>query len=164
MLNIFITNLSKYNEGYLIGEWANLPMEENELNELCKKILGNDEELFITDYENDYGLNISEFDSIPRLNKIAEELEPLNDEQKKVYAVLRENFIEHDEALRKVLNGEYWTIKANSLLELGFALEDLDFIDIPARIARYFDYEAYARDFLLNTSHYQEDDLYIFEN
>ncbi|MEE7988226.1 antirestriction protein ArdA, partial [Clostridioides difficile] len=31
MLNIYITNLGKYNEGELIGEWAELPVNEEEL-------------------------------------------------------------------------------------------------------------------------------------
>lgn len=25
MFNIYVTNLGKYNEGYLIGEWVSLP-------------------------------------------------------------------------------------------------------------------------------------------
>ena len=31
MINIFITNLGKYNEGELIGEWVTLPISEEEL-------------------------------------------------------------------------------------------------------------------------------------
>lgn len=31
MMNIYLTNLGKYNEGYLIGEWVELPITEDEL-------------------------------------------------------------------------------------------------------------------------------------
>ena len=56
---VFITNLGKYNEGYLLGEWVTLPTTRDELKEVFKRIgIGrNDEfgqtyeEWFITDYE-----------------------------------------------------------------------------------------------------------------
>lgn len=38
MMNIFITNLGKYNEGELIGEWATLPISKEELQELFERI------------------------------------------------------------------------------------------------------------------------------
>lgn len=62
MLNIYITNLGKYNEGELIGEWAELPVNEEELQEILNRIGINEEyeEYFITDFETDIeGLEIS---------------------------------------------------------------------------------------------------------
>jgi hypothetical protein len=49
-MKIFIINLVKYNQGILKGEWVSLPMDEKRLQSKIKKILGNDEEFFITDY------------------------------------------------------------------------------------------------------------------
>ena len=37
MLRIFLTNLGRYNEGRLIGEWVELPCTDNEL-EAVKEI------------------------------------------------------------------------------------------------------------------------------
>lgn len=34
MLKIYLTNLGKYNEGYLIGEWVTLPIDDDELEEV----------------------------------------------------------------------------------------------------------------------------------
>lgn len=53
MLNIFITNLGKYNEGKLVGEWLKLPVSEEEFKAAKKRIGINEhyEEYFISDYE-----------------------------------------------------------------------------------------------------------------
>ncbi|MCI6825117.1 MAG: antirestriction protein ArdA [Ruminococcus bromii] len=33
ILSIYLTNLGKYNEGYLIGEWLNLPATDDEIED-----------------------------------------------------------------------------------------------------------------------------------
>ena len=33
MMNVFVTNLGKYNEGELIGEWVELPGSEKSISE-----------------------------------------------------------------------------------------------------------------------------------
>lgn len=38
MLKVFITNLGMYNEGILCGEWIELPIEEEDLNEVLDKL------------------------------------------------------------------------------------------------------------------------------
>lgn len=55
MLKIYLTNLGKYNEGYLVGKWVELPATDEELEEAKKEIGINQqyEEWFITDYESD---------------------------------------------------------------------------------------------------------------
>lgn len=49
----FVTNLGKYNEGYLVGEWVKFPITNEEMQEVFKRIGINRryEEWFITDYE-----------------------------------------------------------------------------------------------------------------
>ena len=37
-MKIFITNLGKYTEGYLIGKWVKLPVSEDKLNEVLEAI------------------------------------------------------------------------------------------------------------------------------
>ena len=34
----FITNLGKYNEGYLVGEWVKFPITNEEMQEVFKRI------------------------------------------------------------------------------------------------------------------------------
>ena len=85
-MKIFITNLGKYTEGYLIGKWVKLPVSEDKLNEVLEAIGINEyyEEYFITDYENDIvgiGDVISEYSSVQALNELAQRLEDLSDDE-----------------------------------------------------------------------------------
>ena len=55
----FVTNLGKYNEGELVGEWVKFPTTEEEMKKVFERIgIGSTdefghvyEEWFITDYE-----------------------------------------------------------------------------------------------------------------
>lgn len=83
MLNIFLTNLGKYNEGELIGEWVSLPCPD--FDEVFERIGVSDEpdrygryyeEWFITDYETDCeGMTVDEYADLDELNEMAEALE-----------------------------------------------------------------------------------------
>ena len=70
---IYLTNLGKYNEGELIGQWLNVPCSNDEFKQALSNI-GVDgvqyEEYFITDYE--YIKGISEYSNIQEVNEIAE--------------------------------------------------------------------------------------------
>ena len=75
MIQVYLTNLGKYNEGYLIGKFIKLPIKEEHFEKALKEI-GIDgveyEEYFITDVESDIsGLSevITEYTSIKALNE-----------------------------------------------------------------------------------------------
>ena len=77
VLEAFVTNLGRYNEGFLIGEYLKLPATTEEVQALLKGI-GVDgvryEEIFITDYEcHVSGLYdvLGEYESIDELNYLA---------------------------------------------------------------------------------------------
>ena len=38
MINVYITNLGKYNEGHLIGKWLELPASNEEIEKVLKEI------------------------------------------------------------------------------------------------------------------------------
>ena len=38
-MKIFITNLGKYCEGYLVGKWVQLPISDDKLDEVLKEII-----------------------------------------------------------------------------------------------------------------------------
>lgn len=72
MLKIFLTNLGKYNEGHLIGEWVSLPIDNDKLEEVKKRIGINKhyEEMFVTDYECDIdGVKVNELTTLKNLTK-----------------------------------------------------------------------------------------------
>lgn len=86
MLEAFITNLGRYNEGYLDGAYLKLPAEKEDVQALLKKIHVDGiryEEIFITDYETDVpGLYdcLGEYESIDELNHLAHVLQEVEDQ------------------------------------------------------------------------------------
>ena len=147
-LMAYVTNLGKYNEGELLGEWVDFPVSEEELDEVFARI-GIDgkyyEEYFITDYEGIWaGSMKDEYISIERLNDIAETLQEFDEdvlaaalEYWTLYDVLEMNPIDlmiysdvHDEYDL----GYYW-LEESGCYNLG---NDI--------LRRYFDYEAFGRD------------------
>ena len=74
MLNIWVGNLGKYNEGKLKGGWLELPKEKEEIDEFLKEVVGLNEEYeeyMINDYETDLPYKINEYESIKMLNLLA---------------------------------------------------------------------------------------------
>ena len=144
MTNIYLTNLGKYNEGILIGEWLALPATEEEIEETKKRIGINKhyEEFFITDYECDY-MEIGEFDNLKELNEKAEFFEKLY--YKNIFKALC-NYYGFEEAKELMLSGDYsvWNncTTATEVAEL-YVEENYQ---IPENLRCYFDYEALGRD------------------
>ena len=95
MLNVWIGNLGKYNEGELVGEWLELPVSKKELDtflrekvglqlkqEEVEKALTEDgvcyEEYMINDYETDLPIKVSEYSNLNMLNLLAKASEKVN--------------------------------------------------------------------------------------
>lgn len=150
MLKIFLTNLGKYNEGYLIGEWVTLPVDDDELEEVKKRIGINEhyEEMFITDYESDIdGVEVNEYSDVDELNEIAEMLEELNNDDIEIIGALMSDGYSFDEAIDKkddviVFYG------CNDMEDVAIHYcEECGILDgIPEHLRSYFDFVAYGRD------------------
>lgn len=147
-MEIYLTNLGKYNEGYLVGEWVHLPVSDDDLRAVFDRIGINKEyeEFFITDYENS-PICINEYDSIEQLNILAEKIESLSD----VDNLILEYLINYEslnicEAIEEFDEGNYcyyWDVMDE--LDLGYRVSE-DW-DIPEHLASYIDYEAIGRDY-----------------
>ena len=160
-MKIFITNLGRYNEGYLVGKWVKLPVCEDVLDKVLKEI-GIDEyyeEYFITDYENEIigiGDVISEYSSVQALNELAQRLEELSDDEAdKLGAVLEyeacRSVSDVLELLDKLDEFDLLTDVTDDE-ELGYYYaEEYCCIDIPESIQPYFDYEKFGRDVRLQS-------------
>jgi antirestriction protein len=157
MLKGYITNLGKYNEGHLIGKYIEFPIDEDELNEVYKEIgichYDEDgefvntgyEEIFFTDWECDFSHNFGEYESIDRINEIAETLEEWDADVLQaaceiwdINEVLEHNADEYQ--LYTDINtdydlGYYWVVESGCY--------DLDKM---GNLANYIDYEAFGRD------------------
>ena len=73
MISVYLTNLGKYNEGDLVGEWLQLPCKNSEIQACLDRIGINDEyeEYFITDYEINFDYKLGEYENIYMLNTLA---------------------------------------------------------------------------------------------
>lgn len=151
MLKIYLTNLGKYNEGELLGEWVELPVSQDELKEVFKRIGINEqyEEYFITDYECDF-YEVGEYENLDTLNEIAEKLNELEEEESTVAkALMSECGYTLDEAIEKVNNGDYRIYSdCNDMTDVAYeVVEECGYLNnVPENVARYFDYEAFGRD------------------
>ncbi len=148
MIKIFITNLGKYNEGYLVGEWIALPADKEAVQALFDRIGINEEyeEYFITDYETDLPIDIGEYENVFRLNELAEQLSELSEHELKKYkAILETGFwSKHDDIINRL---DYYNLMEDIKTCTDYAgmLIDDD-TNIPEFIKGYINYERYGRD------------------
>lgn len=149
MLKIYITNLKKYNEGLLIGEWVDLPISDEELAAVFGRI-GIDEEhqeYFISDYESNInGLKVNEYEDINSLNDIAESIEDMNDLDMKIYRALLKNGYDVIDAIDAMSDCTYYD-GCYDMEDVAIKyVQDLGLLDeAPAILINYFDYEAFGR-------------------
>lgn len=142
---VFITNLGKYNEGELVGKQLDLPCAdlEAELAEIGVAPGTQYEEYFITDYENEVGYEVHEYENVWALNELAERLDDVRD----VDWLLAYMDVTGEELETAIDNYE-----EHSSFYPGQTLEDVaydlihDCYKLPEIAERYFDYEAFARD------------------
>lgn len=81
-VRIWVGSYGYYNEGYLVGDWFSLPMDNDELwagiKDACK-VDRFHEEVGCFDHECDVpGVNMDEYDSIDDLNAMAAALDAMN--------------------------------------------------------------------------------------
>ena len=71
-INVFVSNLAKYNDGELTGQWTTLPVDDVN-KDILEPIDAVGKEWFISDYEAPF--KIGEYDNLYALNELAEALE-----------------------------------------------------------------------------------------
>lgn len=163
MMNIYLTNLGKYNEGELIGEWVELPVSQEELQKVFERIGINEEyeEYFITDYECDF-YEVGEYESLDTLNEIAERIEELGEEESEVVKVLMSELgYTLDEAIDKVNSGNYRIYSdCDDMTDIAYrVVEECEYLNnVPDNVARYFDYESFGRDLGIEGTYIFTDD------
>ena len=165
----FITNLGKYNEGALVGEWVKFPTTAEELKKAFERIgigakddFGQTyEEWFITDYDcyvdGLYDL-LGEYANLDELNYLASKLDDMSqDEYERFQAAVEIG--DHTGSIQELINltenldcyDVYPDIHDHD--DLGrYYIEELDAMQVPEHLRNYIDYEAYGRDIALEES------------
>ena len=158
----YVTNLGKYNEGALVGEWVKFPTTYEHLQEVFERI-GIDsvryEEWFITDYDCYVdGLHqvLGEYESLDELNYLAAGIEAMD----------QNNFARFEAAIGM---GDY-AHSAKDLINLTenldkyevypgvhdhddlgrLYIEEYGAMEVPDHLRNYIDYEAYGRDIAMD--------------
>ena len=158
-MKVFLTNLGKYNEGELVGMWLELPSTEEELNAALRDIgVGEKyEEYFLTDYENDMGLEIGEYESLNTLNEVANLISSLNGHGlKTLKAVIQLESPAVSDIPDIIDRLDEYTLHTDihDDEDLGrYYIHELGCYDLESmgRLAKYLDYEAYGRDIRLES-------------
>lgn len=110
----FITNLGKYNEGELVGEWVKFPTTSEELQKVFERIgigskdeFGNPyEEWFISDYDcyvDGLYEKLGEYENLDELNYLASKLDELDDHDYNHFQAAMQ-ISDYSERLRIMLN------------------------------------------------------------
>ena len=165
----FITNLGKYNEGELVGEWVKFPTTAEELKKVFNRIgIGQKddfgqpyEEWFITDYDCYVGAlydKLGEYENLDELNYLASKLEEMGQGEYAQFQAAME-VGDHSGSLQEIINltdnldcyDLYPSIQDYD--DLGrYYIEELDAMQVPEHLRNYIDYEAYGRDVALEES------------
>ena len=174
----FITNLGKYNEGELVGEWVKFPTTAEEMKEVFKRIgIGQRddfgqpyEEWFITDYDCYVdGLydKLGEYESLDELNYLASKLDEMSDSE---YAQFQAGMEmgDHCGSLQEIINltenldcYEVYPHIAD-YDDLGrYYIEELEVMQVPEHLQNYIDYEAYGRDVAMDENGSFTDQGYV---
>ncbi len=145
---IFLTDLSAYNQGYLVGEWIDLPCDN--LHEKLAAILkegeavcndGTHEEYFITDYESLF--TIHEFEDINLVNDKAATLETLDETELKKLKFLEWQGEDFSNALEKL--DDVMIYENMSFEDLAYELVDESW-EVPEHLLNYIDYDKFASE------------------
>lgn len=169
----FITNLGKYNEGELVGEWVKFPITNDEMQEVFKRIgiARRYEEWFITDYEcPDPGIydTLGEYESLSELNYLANQIMELDESEEFWQTVL--DLGEYTGSVQDLINltenmdcFDYLPGVTDDS-DLGYYwIEESGCYDTKAMgaLSNYIDYESFGRDIRFNESGLFTDNGYI---
>ena len=174
MLKVYLTDLTAYNNGFLVGQWITLPCDFlhqaisevlTEGEHICSKNLKffeHHEELFITDYEwesvdleNIEPFVVGEYDNIYDLNDKAALLVDLEERDLKIVShLMRNNGYAFEEAITKKEEVIFYEKMSLEDVAYEFAEEGL-FGDISPTLFNYVDFKALG-EALLYDGYYEE--------
>ena len=168
IIEAFITNLGKYNEGTLAGEWVSFPATLEDIQKVFERVgIGTKnkdgsiyEEWFITDYNcNVDGLakniDFGEYESLDELNYLASKISELNSYGlEKFQGALEAG--DYTGSIKDVINltdnldkyEVYPDVK--NCEDLGiYYVDEIGAVKVPDELRYYIDYESYGRDIAL---------------
>lgn len=157
----WVGNLGKYNEGELVGEWVDFPIDEEDWEEVMKRIhigeqvdpddprFGVYEEIFFADYDSKLPLfeMFGEYPRVEQLNELAEDVADADEEV--LLAMLSEYAVDIGQAIDTYKSGN-WRLYPNcddmSDVAKQCAEDDPCYFEAPDFMRRHFDFKHYGEE------------------
>ena len=168
VIEAYVTNLGKYNEGELVGEWVKFPVSKEEMSAVLDRIgIGAEyEEIFITDYDTSlYGVSsqLGEYENLDKLNYLAGVIAELDASDREKYeAVLESGLSLGQDGIDGLINLAYNLDNYDMLPgvededDLGRYYAELmygeDMEKKMGELANYIDFARYGSDCQINES------------
>ena len=175
MVDVFITDLYAYNNGFLVGEWVSLPLDSAKLTYKIREILAEGQlqcksnqhhtEWFITDYEWTDATSmftVDEYADVFALNDLVDELSGLSEHELLQCQFLLHEGYDFEYAIANYEDISIYDYRSSSSFKDIYELlaEDLVdegcFGDIPANLTYYIDYSAIGRDLSMDYTEFQD--------
>lgn len=175
-LKAYVTNLGKYTEGELVGEWVTFPIAQDELNQVLERIgIGTRgeygqsyDEYFITDYDGNLPKavfdELGEYPSIEKLQVFGEvfnQINELGEQGRDIFEGLTEQFSFMDAAENLLNDRAYFMEGVGNNYDLGEYIVREFYEDgetFPRDKAElYFDYEKFGQAVREDYDAYNED-------
>lgn len=143
-MRVYIANLGKYNEGYLVGDWFSFPLDEEEIAERIG-LNAEYEEYAVHDTDN-FPCEVCEYTSIRELNNLYEMINELDD-----YIIDQLNeFISYYGTLEELVDHKddiHFYPNCDSMEDVArYYADELQMLgEIPPSLQEFIDYEAYGR-------------------
>ena len=158
----FISNPALYSAGHLVGETLHFPTNTEEVQSLLKRI-GVDgvrcQEYFIISFDSDIlGLYdyLGEYENIDELNHLAHLLKELSPSERETLEAVMDSG-QHCGSVQDLINltqnldcYDFHPGVDNEEMLGRLYVEDMESLEVPDNIKRYFDFEAYGRDISIN--------------
>ena len=183
IIEAFITNLGKYNEGTLAGEWVSFPATLEDIQKVFERIgIGTKnkdgsiyEEWFITDYNCNVdvlakNIDFGEYESLDELNYLASKINELNSYGlEKFQGALEAG--DYTGSIKDVINltdnldkyEVYPDVK--NCEDLGiYYVDEIGAVKVPDELRYYIDYESYGRDIALDENGQFTESGYVRDN
>ena len=157
-IRVWVGDLHEYNCGRLVGGWVDVEpgMDDEEAREALD--IPEEHEIAIFDYECDIPYyKPDEYEQIEHLAEIVDAWDRLDDDEQTAVSALMYNGDDIDHAFDYAGDCIVWSGMSMRDIAEDYAENLLE--GVPDEVARYFDYDAYARDLAIDGTFIEADGL-----